>query len=73
MSALERSRQWELSLQVFKEMLGESCTPDYITWNSLMSACESGEQWGWALHLLLEAERLVPCPPPQIYAAFRIF
>ena len=37
--------QWELALELFQEMLREQCTPNTVTYNSLITALAQGEQW----------------------------
>ncbi|CAE7616304.1 exgA [Symbiodinium microadriaticum] len=55
MSALERSRQWMLAVMIMDGILARGLEADYITWNSVISACESGSQWAQALRMLHRA------------------
>ena len=58
MSALERSRQWKLAIAIMEKILSDGVEADHITWNSVVSACESGEQWMQALHMLHRARSI---------------
>ena len=42
--------QWELALELFQEMLREQCSPNTVTYNSLITALAQGERQtrGWA-------------------------
>ena len=37
--------QWELALELFQEMVREQCTPNTVTYNSLITALAQGAQW----------------------------
>lgn len=43
-SACEKAGQWELALELFQEMLREQCTPNTVTFNSLITALAQGAQ-----------------------------
>lgn len=34
--------QWELALELFREMHAEGCRPNVVTYNSLIAACAQG-------------------------------
>lgn len=53
-SACEKAGRWETALQLFDEMQRDACTPNTVTYNSLITACGQGESaeglgWGWQL------------------------
>ena len=45
-SACEKAGQWELALELFREQCREQCTPNTVTYNSLITALAQG---GWCL------------------------
>lgn len=42
-SACEKAGRWETALQLFDEMQRDGCTPNTVTYNSLITACGQGE------------------------------
>lgn len=50
-SACEKAGRCEMALQLFERMHKEGCTPNVVTYNSLIAACSHGEWpvWGWGL------------------------
>ena len=46
--------QWEEALGLLQEMVHKLLTPNVVSFNAAMSACEKGKQWEGALGLLHE-------------------
>lgn len=42
-SACEKAGRWEDALRLFDEMQRDGCTPNTVTYNSLITACGQGE------------------------------
>lgn len=42
-SACEKAGRWETALQLFDEMQRDGCTPNTVTYNSLITACGQGK------------------------------
>eukprot|EP00435_Cladocopium_sp_Y103_P061699 s636_g23.t1 len=55
-SALEKSGQWQRSLQILLSMIPRQIRPDPMTCNSVISACEKVAVWDMALDLLPRAQ-----------------
>ena len=53
-SACEKGRRWQRSLELFEEMRSQALPADVITYNAAISACEKGKQWQRALEFFEE-------------------
>ena len=51
-SACEKGRRWQRSLELFEEMRSQALSADVITYNAAISACE----WQRALELFEECD-----------------
>lgn len=55
MSACEYSRQWQLAIMLFDDMLGRGLLPDVASCNIVMSACEKANHWEHSLVVLRDS------------------
>ena len=54
---MEKGKHWGEALRLLHEMLHRSPTPDVVSHNAVISACEKGKHWEKALRLLEEMLR----------------
>ncbi len=57
-----KGQQWRDALRLLGAMPQQWVTPDVISFNAAISACEKGQQWGDALRLLgaMPLQRVTP-------------
>eukprot|EP00408_Alexandrium_pacificum_P032409 CAMPEP_0171284748 /NCGR_PEP_ID=MMETSP0790-20130122/68101_1 /TAXON_ID=2925 /ORGANISM="Alexandrium catenella, Strain OF101" /LENGTH=201 /DNA_ID=CAMNT_0011754059 /DNA_START=8 /DNA_END=609 /DNA_ORIENTATION=- len=74
MNSMVLAQEWERALSLFSEVKqAPQLRPSQITYNTAIIACEHGQNWTLALHLLDEAFKALPQPDaPGLAAAMRV-
>lgn len=58
--SMGRQTLWRRAVDLFLEMPAKQVSPDVLALNAVLSACEEGAAWQWALWLLNSLTMLVP-------------